>query len=148
MVQFDPSEITGLENPNDITTIKKLTNPMEIGGEGHNAPKQIGEALKSTNTGQDNFYSGFISHKRQYAIKHCFLKEFQRVQLTGSDIDKRNFPLYSGLLTLAAKMALLELQTSNSIEGRFSNNMISALTGAVQRTFNRVFGKEKKEELQ
>ena len=24
MVQFDPSEITGLENPNDITTIKKL----------------------------------------------------------------------------------------------------------------------------
>ena len=76
MVQFNPEEITGYENPNNITTIKKLTNPLEINGEGQNTPRQIGETLKSTNSVQDNFYSGYISATRQYAIKHCFLKVF------------------------------------------------------------------------
>ena len=48
-----------------------------------NTPKQIGESLKSTTTVQDNFYSGFVSANRQYAIKHCFLKEFERKRVLG-----------------------------------------------------------------
>ena len=47
---------------------------------------------------------------------------------------------------MAAKMALLELQTSNSIEGRFQTNIIEALTGVVKRIFNRFSGKGKQEE--
>ena len=146
MVQFNPEEITGYENPNNITTIKKLTNPLEINGEGQNTPRQIGETLKSTNSVQDNFYSGYISATRQYAIKHCFLKEFERKKMTGQTLDKKNFGLYSTLDTMAAKMALLELQTSNSIEGRFQTNIIEALPGVVKRIFNRFSGKGKQEE--
>ena len=66
--------------------------------------------------------------------------------MTGQTLDKKNFGLYSTLDTMAAKMALLELQTSNSIEGRFQTNIIEALTGVVKRIFNRFSGKGKQEE--
>jgi|TARA_R110002012_G_scaffold14024_2_gene58851 hypothetical protein len=131
-------DATGYERP---TTLNKLVNPMEVHGEGMNTPKQIGETLKSTNTVQDNFYSGWISGNRQYAIKHCFLKEFERKRVLGIQLDKKNFGLYATLDTLAAKMALLELQTSNSIEGRFQENIVTSITGGVKRIWNKFTGK-------
>ena len=136
-------DATGYERP---TTLKKLMNPMEVSGEGMNTPKQIGETLKSTNTVQDNFYSGFISPNRQYAIKHCFLKEFERKRVLGIELDKKNFGLYATLDTLAAKMALLELQTSNSIEGRFQENIVTSITGGVKRIWNKFMGRPSEEQ--
>jgi len=150
MVQnlINPEDITGFENPHEISTLKKLTNPIELSGDSINTPKQIGEVLKSTNSVQDNFYSGYISPSRQYAIKHCFLKEFNRMSLLNEELDPKNFQLYAGLSTMAAKMALLELQTSNSVEGRFQTNIIEALTGVIKRVWNRLTGKPNAEEGQ
>jgi|TARA_Y100001938_G_C7833343_1_gene302497 hypothetical protein len=136
-------DATGYERP---TTLKKLMNPMEVSGEGMNTPKQIGESLKSTTTVQDNFYSGFVSANRQYAIKHCFLKEFERKRVLGIELDKKNFGLYANLDTLAAKMALLELQTSNSVEGRYQDNMVTSITGGVKRIWNKFMGKPDNQE--
>ena len=136
-------DATGYERP---TTLKKLMNPMEVSGEGMNTPKQIGESLKSTTTVQDNFYSGFVSANRQYAIKHCFLKEFERKRVLGIELDKKNFGLYANLDTLASKMALLELQTSNSVEGRYQDNMVTSITGGVKRIWNKFMGKPDNQE--
>ncbi len=126
-------QITGREPPG---TIRKLVNPQEINGEGMNTPKQVGDVLKSTNTVQDNLFAGYISHSRQFAVKQSFLKEFERKKMTGGELDKKNFSLYIGLETMASKMALLEIQTSNSIEGRFQDNIITALTGVVKKVWN------------
>ena len=127
------SDITGREAPG---TIRKLVNPMEMSGESMNTPKQVGAVLKSTNTVQDNLFAGYISGSRQFSIKQAFLKEFERKKMTGGDLDKKNFSLYIGLETMASKMALLELQSSNSIQGRFQDNIITALTGVVKKVWN------------
>jgi hypothetical protein len=134
--------VTDIQNESDITgreapgTIRKLVNPMEMSGEGMNTPKQVGDVLKSTNTVQDNLFAGYISGSRQFSIKQAFLKEFERKKMTGGDLDKKNFSLYIGLETMASKMALLELQSSNSIQGRFQDNIITALTGVVKKVWN------------
>tara|TARA_R100000656_G_scaffold45036_1_gene36804 strand:+ start:12 stop:470 length:459 start_codon:yes stop_codon:yes gene_type:complete len=137
----NPNELTGFEDINQISTIKKLTNPFEVSGEGINTPKQVGDTLKSTNTVQDNLYSGYISANRQYAVKHCFLKEFERQKMLGQDLDSKNFPLYRSLFTMSAKMALLDLQSSNSIDGKYQTNIIEAITGNIKRFWNKFSNK-------
>lgn len=128
----DMGDITGREEPG---TIRKLVNAMEMTGDGMNTPRQVGDVLKSTNTVQDNLFAGYISGSRQFSIKQAFLKEFERKKMTGSKLDKKNFSLYIGLETMASKMALLELQSSNSVQGRFQDNIITALTGVVKKVW-------------
>ena len=86
-----PYEITGTESP---STLKKLVNPLEVGGEGHNAPKQISNALTLNDSIESNFYSGHISSQRQYAVKLLFSKEFERQKMLQKRLDPKMYKLY------------------------------------------------------
>ena len=90
-------EYTGTEAP---STLRKLTNPMEVSGEGYNAPQQISNKL----------------HPKMYK-------------------------LYPAIDTMGGKMALLELQTSNSVEGKYAETFIEGITGQVKRMWNRFTSK-------
>ena len=46
---------------------------------------------------------------------------------------------------MGAKMALLELKTSNSLGGTYSENLITGVTGQVVRSMKRWLGKSNEE---
>ena len=132
-----PYEITGTEPP---STLKKLMNPMEVGGEGHNAPKQISNALTLNDSIESNFYSGHVSAQRQYAIKLLMTKEFERQKMLGQKLDPKMYKLYGAIDTMGGKMALLELQTSNSVEGTYADKFIEGITGQGKRVWSKFRG--------
>ena len=131
-------EYTGTEAP---STLRKLTNPMEVSGEGYNAPQQISNALTLNESIESNFYSGHISSERQYAVKLLLLKEFERQKMLGKKLDPKMYKLYGAIGTMGGKMALLELQTSNSVEGKYAETFIEGITGQVKRMWNRYTSK-------
>jgi len=134
-----PYEITGTESP---STLKKLVNPLEVGGEGHNAPKQISNALTLNDSIESNFYSGHISSQRQYAVKLLFTKEFERQKMLQKRLDPKMYKLYGSLDTMGSRMALLELQTSNSVEGKYAETFIEGITGQVKRVWGKLTNKD------
>ena len=139
-------EPTGYRKPGEApSTLRKLTSPLEVSGEGYNAPQQISNALTLQETVESNFYSGHISADKQYAVKLLMLKEFERKKLRNENLDEKHFPSFGGVETMGAKMALLELKTSNSLGGTYSENLITGVTGQVVRSMKRWLGKSNEE---
>ena len=134
-------EPTGYRKPGEApSTLRKLTSPLEVSGEGYNAPQQISNALTLQETVESNFYSGHISADKQYAVKLLMLKEFERKKMKGIGLDPNMYKLYPAIDTMGGKAALLELQTSNSIDGIYAYTFIEGITGNVKRAFRSMFG--------
>ena len=129
-------------------TIKKLTNPSELTGEGFNGPEQISNALTLTQSVEKNFYAGNLTNQAQYGVKLFFIKEFERKKMLGIPLDPKMFGLYATLDTMGAKMSLLEIQTSNSINARHQDSLVDALTNGVRRLFNKFKKNPEEENLQ
>ena len=138
---------TGYRKPGEApSTLRKLTSPLQVSGEGYTAPQQISNALTLQETVESNFYSGHISSERQYAVKLLMLKEFERKKMKGMGLDPNMYKLYPAIDTMGAKMALLELQTSNSVEGIYAETFIEGITGNVKRAFKSMLGGSKPKE--
>ena len=50
------------------------------------------------------------------------------------------YKLYGAIDTMGGKMALLELQTSNSVEGTYADKFIEGITGQVKRVWSKFRG--------
>ena len=155
LIQNNPEEIdgdsaTGFRDNWDEApgTIKKLTNPVELSGDGCNGPEQISNALTLTQSVEKNFYAGNLTHQSQYGVKLFFIKEFERKKMLGIPLDPKMFGLYATLDTMGAKMSLLEIQTSNSIDARHQDSLVDALTNGMRRVFNRFKKGPEEENLQ
>ena len=132
----DPS---GYESP---TTIEKLTNVQDVQGEGYNAVRQISEGLTLNDSIENTLHSGQLSPKRQMGVKLLLHKEIERSKMLQEELDETHFILFNGVKTMGGKMALLEIKTSNSLEGTYSENLISGVTGQVMRSMKRFLGKK------
>tara|TARA_R110002073_G_scaffold67860_1_gene168694 strand:- start:304 stop:774 length:471 start_codon:yes stop_codon:yes gene_type:complete len=119
------------------TTVTKLTNPSELSGDGFNSPAQISDALTLTQSVEKNFYAGNLTYQTQYGVKLFMIKEFERKKMLDIPLDSKMFGLYSTLDTMGAKMSLLELQTSNSIDAHHQDSFIDALTNGARRVFSK-----------
>jgi len=68
--------------------------------------------------------------------------------MLGIPLDPKMFGLYATLDTMGAKMSLLEIQTSNSINARHQDSLVDALTNGVRRLFNKFKKNPEEENLQ
>tara|TARA_R110002072_G_scaffold199644_1_gene357324 strand:- start:2803 stop:3261 length:459 start_codon:yes stop_codon:yes gene_type:complete len=124
------------------TTMERLMNPMDVnGGEGYNAVRQISEGLTLNDSIENALHAGQLTVNRQLGVKLVLLKEFERKKLLEEKLDEKHFPSFNGVSTLGAQMALLELKSSNSLAGVYSENLIQGVTGQVVRSMKRFLGK-------
>jgi len=124
------------------TTMERLMNPMDVnGGDGYNAVKQISEGLTLNDSIENALHAGQLTENRQLGVKLVLLKEFERKKLLNENLDEKHFPSFNGVSTLGAQMALLELKSSNSLAGVYSENLITGVTGQVVRSMKRWLGK-------
>ena len=75
-------------------------------------------------------------------VKLLLHKEFERAKMLGETLDDDHFKLFNGVKTMGGKMAILEIKTSNSLEGTYSDNLISGVTGQVVRSIKKFLGKK------
>lgn len=123
------------------TTMERLMNPQDVNSEGYNAVKQISEGLILNDSIENALHSGQLTEKRQKGIKLVFAKEFERKKLRGLSLDEKHFPSFNGLETIGAQMGLLEIKSSNSLGGTYSENLITGVTGQVVRSMKKWLGK-------
>ena len=124
------------------TTVDKLTNIQDINQEGYNAVKQISEGLTLNDSVENTLHSGHLSPKSQMGVKLLLHKEFERAKMLGESLDDDHFKLFNGVKTMGGKMAILEIKTSNSLEGTYSDNLISGVTGQVVRSIKKFLGQK------
>jgi|TARA_Y100000996_G_C22462363_1_gene618608 hypothetical protein len=139
------TEAPKMGNLEPKTTMERLMNPQDVSGEGYNAVKQISEGLTLNDSIENAMHSGQLTENRQLGFKLLMLKEFERKKLRNENLDEKHFPSFGGVETMGAKMALLELKTSNSLGGTYSENLITGVTGQVVRSMKRWLGKSNEE---
>ena len=133
------NEPTGYDSP---TSIEKLTSIQDLDNQGLNTVKQISEGLTLNDSVENTLLSGHLSPKRQMGVKLFLHKEFERSKVLNEDMDDEHFKLFNGVKTMGGKLAILEIKTSNSLEGTYSENLISGVTGNVMRSMRRWLGKK------
>jgi len=143
--QEEGNQAPKMGNTEPKTTMERLMNPQDVSGEGYNAVKQISEGLTLNDSIENAMHSGQLTENRQLGFKLLMLKEFERKKLRNENLDEKHFPSFGGVETMGAKMALLELKTSNSLGGTYSENLITGVTGQVVRSMKRWLGKNNDE---
>ena len=141
---FEEQQPTGLGSAYETpSTVQRLQNPIEISGQGMDTAKQMGDTIKSTNSISDNMFSGYVTQNEAYGMQLGMGKEFERQSLRREPLDEKTWGLYAHFKTQIGRMVLNKLQMSNSVEGRYSTNMVEVFTNAarsIRGGFRSMFG--------
>jgi len=128
------------------STVKKLTDPSEIYGQGYNYPTQVSDALTLTDSVEKILYAGNLTNRRQYGVKLFLIKEFERMKMLDLPLDPKIFGIFSKLKTLGAMMSILEITSSNSLDKSYQDTLVDAITGGASRMMKKFANKPPEED--